>query len=56
MAEVQFRGYGEKYIRYHNKGAIGFIGTTGWSFSSTGNTYNDYLLKGIQSGYYKKNW
>ncbi len=28
-----------------NKGAIGFIGSTGWSFSFSGNTFNDYLIK-----------
>ena len=43
-AEPNFRGYGEKYIYYSDKGAIGFIGATAWSFSSSGNVYNDYLL------------
>ncbi|MFZ4589603.1 MAG: C25 family cysteine peptidase [Ignavibacteria bacterium] len=47
IAEPNLRSYGEKYVTYSNKGAIGFIGTTGWSFSGTGNTYNDYLLNGL---------
>lgn len=47
MADGSFRSYGEKYTTYQNKGSLGFIGTTGWSFSGTGNTYNDYLLRGI---------
>jgi len=44
-SEPNFRGFGEKFIFTSNKGAIGFIGTTGWSFSGTGNTLNEYLLK-----------
>lgn len=44
-AETQFRSFGEKFINMPNKGAIGFIGSTGWSFSFSGNTYNEYLLK-----------
>ena len=47
MAEGTSRSYGEKYVTYSNKGAIGFVGTTGWSFNGTGNTYNDYLLNGL---------
>ncbi len=47
MAEPNNRGYGEKYVYYLNKGSIGFISTTGWSFSNTGNIFNDYLIKGL---------
>lgn len=40
------RGFGEKFVYLPNKGAIGFIGTTGWSFyPGGGNTLNDYILK-----------
>ncbi|MBC8484860.1 MAG: hypothetical protein H8D45_02325, partial [Bacteroidetes bacterium] len=46
-AEANFRSFGEKFMYIPNKGSIGFIGTTGWSFSSTGNTYNDYLFRGF---------
>ena len=42
------RGFGEKFIFYPNKGAIGFVGTTGWSFyPGGGNTFNDYMLNGF---------
>ncbi|MFC2093537.1 C25 family cysteine peptidase [Bacteroidota bacterium] len=46
-AETNFRSFGEKFMYIPNKGSIGFIGTTGWSFSSTGNTYNDYFYRGF---------
>ncbi len=46
-AENNLRGFGEKFIYTGGKGAIGFIGTTGWSFSGTGNTYNDMLLSSL---------
>lgn len=40
------RGFGEKFIYLPNKGAIGFVGTTGWSFfPGGGNTLNDYLFR-----------
>lgn len=39
------RSFGETFITLQNKGAIGFVGTTGWSFSGSGNTFNDYMLK-----------
>ncbi|MCE1163863.1 MAG: C25 family cysteine peptidase [Bacteroidetes bacterium] len=43
-AEANLRGYTEKFIVNANKGSIGFIGTTGWSFNGTGNMYNDIIL------------
>ncbi len=40
------RGFGEKFLFLPNKGAVGFIGTTGWSFfPGGGNTLNDLILK-----------
>ena len=44
-SETQFRSFGERFVNIPNKGAIGFIGTTGWSFSGSGNTFNEYLIK-----------
>lgn len=44
-AETETRSFGERFINMPNKGAIGFIGSTGWSFSFSGNTFNDYLIK-----------
>jgi hypothetical protein len=47
-AEANSRGYGEKFVYYPNKGAISFISTTGWSWSSSGNIFNEWCLKGIK--------
>lgn len=46
-AETNYRSFGEQFMYLENKGSIGFIGTTGWGFSGSGNTYNGYLLKGF---------
>lgn len=44
-----FRGFGERFIYLQGKGAIGFLGTTGWSFADNGNTFGTYMLLGIKS-------
>ncbi len=44
-SEVTQRGFGEKFVYLPNKGAIGFLGSTGWSFSSSGNQMNDFVLQ-----------
>jgi len=44
-SETSSRSFGELFINMPNKGAIGFIGTTGWSYSGSGNTFNEYMLK-----------
>lgn len=41
------RSFGENFFLLPNKGAIGFIGSSGWSFQGSGNTYNSYLIKGF---------
>ena len=47
-SEASYRGYGEEFVLYPNKGAIGFVGTTGWSFwPGGGNTLNGYFLAGL---------
>ncbi len=46
-AETNERSFGEKFYYNPNKGAIGFVGSTGWSFSGSGNTYNLYLFQGF---------
>ncbi len=43
-----FRGFGEKFVYLQNKGAIGFVGTTGWSFGDIGNTYGTYILQSVK--------
>lgn len=47
-AKPDFRGFGEKFVYLPNKGAIGFIGTTGWSFSSSGNDFGTYIIQNLQ--------
>lgn len=44
-SETNKRSFGEKFILLPNKCAIGFVGTTGWSFSGIGDAYNDRLIK-----------
>jgi len=46
-AEANIRGYGEKFIYNPNGGSIGFISTTGWSWSSSGNDFNEWAIKSI---------
>ena len=47
-AEPNERNYGEKFFIYPNRGAIGFISTTGWSWSSSGSQFNEYCWKGFR--------
>ncbi|MEP7146481.1 MAG: C25 family cysteine peptidase [bacterium] len=47
-SKTEYRGFGEKFMYLNGKGAIGFIGTTGWSFSSTGNDLGTYILQTIK--------
>ncbi len=46
-AETELRSFGEKFITIQGKGAIGFLGSTGWSFSGSGNTFNGYLFEAL---------
>jgi hypothetical protein len=44
-SEADARGYGETFLINYGKGAIGFVGTTGWSFSGSGYDFNGYLYR-----------
>ncbi len=44
-AEPNFRSFGENWFLLPNKCAIGFIGTTGWSYSGVGDAYNTSIIK-----------
>ena len=44
-SEPNVRSFGEKFINTPNKCAIGFIGTTGWSFSGAGDVFNKSVLR-----------
>lgn len=46
----EFRGFGEKFIYLQNKGAIGFVGNTGWTFASNGLTLNRKFLDVFKGG------
>lgn len=47
-ARADYRGFGERMSYLENKGAIGFISTTGWSFSNSGNDLGTYIIQTIK--------
>lgn len=46
-SEPNQRGFGEKFLYVPGRGAIGFLGSTGWSFSGAGNVMNKYVFQGF---------
>ena len=46
-ADANFRSFGEKFVFTPNRGALGFLGTTGWSFSGAGNEINKHVFIGL---------
>jgi hypothetical protein len=46
-AETGARSFGESFFLEPGKGAINFVGTTGWSYSGAGNTLNSYLFEAM---------
>ncbi len=46
-SETSYRSFGEKFVYLPEKCAIGFVGSSGWSFSGPGNNYNGYLFEGL---------
>jgi len=42
------RGFGERFMYLGGKGAIGFVGTTGWSYSSSGNNFGLNIMQTIK--------
>ncbi|HMS65150.1 MAG TPA: C25 family cysteine peptidase [Ignavibacteria bacterium] len=44
-SETNIRSFGESFILLPGKCAIGFVGTTGWSFAGSGDSFNDNILK-----------
>ncbi len=47
---TEFRGFGERFIYPANKGAIGFVGNTGWTFSGQGINLNTKFLEAFSKG------
>lgn len=43
-----YRGFGERFVYLNDKGAIGFIGTTGWSYAQQGNDYGSYIINTVK--------
>jgi len=43
-SKSDYRGFGERFIYLPGKGAIGFVGTTGWSYAQYGNDFGTYIL------------
>ena len=46
-SEPNLRGFGEKFIYAPNRGALGFLGSSGWSFSGAGNELNKWIFTGL---------
>ena len=48
-SKADYRGFGERFIYLEDKGAIGFVGTTGWSYSGSGNDYGTHIIQTLKS-------
>lgn len=48
------RGFGEKFFIYENKGAIGYIGCTGWAFTNATNILNNYMYGALKDSAYRR--
>jgi hypothetical protein len=48
------RGFGEKFFMYDNKGAIGYIGCTGWAFTTATNVLNTYLYAALKDSAFRR--
>jgi hypothetical protein len=53
-AETESRSFGEKFLYNPGGGCIGFVGTTGWSFNTTGNILNQQMLSRFSQGGYRR--
>jgi|GEM_PF-392559 len=47
-SKAEKRGFGEKFIYYEDKGAIGFLGTTGWGYTGSGDIFNNHIFQGLK--------
>lgn len=48
------RGFGEKFLIYENKGAIGYVGCTGWAFTNATNILNTYMYGALKDSAYRR--
>jgi len=44
-----YRGFGERFTYLNNKGSIGFVGTTGWSYSVQGNLFGEHIISTMKN-------
>lgn len=47
VGDPNSRIFGERFVTMNNKGAIGYVGTSGWGFAFAGSLMNNYLMKAI---------
>ncbi|CAN5670414.1 hypothetical protein BH10BAC5_BH10BAC5_14560 [soil metagenome] len=52
-SEASKRGFGEKFFIYPNKGAIGYVGCTGWAFSSATYNMNAYCYRAFKDSLFR---
>lgn len=48
-SKADYRGFGERFIYFPDKGAIGFVGTTGWSYAQYGNDFGTHIVQTLKS-------
>lgn len=46
-ADPTARIFGERYMNMSNRGAVGFLGSTGWGFAYSGNSLQNWMLYGL---------
>jgi hypothetical protein len=47
VGEPTSRAFGEKFLNMQNRGAIGYMGTSGWGFVYAGSVLNKYVYQAI---------
>ncbi|MCB0727107.1 MAG: T9SS type A sorting domain-containing protein [Ignavibacteriae bacterium] len=48
-SKADYRGFGERFVYFADKGAIGFVGTTGWSYAQYGNDFGTHIVQTLKS-------
>lgn len=41
---ADYRGFGERFAYLEDKGSIGYVGTTGWSYTIQGNQFGEHMI------------
>ncbi|MDQ3194177.1 MAG: C25 family cysteine peptidase, partial [Bacteroidota bacterium] len=53
-SKTEYRGFGEQFVYLSNKGAIAYVGTTGWSYSQSGNDFGTHMLQTMKSNFKRR--